>query len=192
MKKFLLAICGLTVSIVAGYILVYQLVMPTMSAYPRINRVMERFAYTDEVLWGFLVLSIWLLIVQIILRRVTVIYFYLFYSVYLFLLFTVLFTKATTYHSYSLNPFDFLVWNKRILVEAVLNLIYFIPLGALYAVKAKPWEMIATAFITILGIETLQYVFFLGTFAVSDIILNMVGVIIGYLLYRLLKKYMEK
>ena len=99
---------------------------------------------------------------------------------YLFLLFVVLFTKAPEYHQVSWALFDFISSDKKVLMEALLNLGYFIPLGALYAMKASYVEFTIIALLTILGIETIQYVFYIGTFALSDILLNYIGCAIGY------------
>lgn len=119
------------------------------------------------------------------------VYAYLVYSVYLLLLFIVLFTKAATYHAISLNPFDFLTNNPRILSEAFLNIVYFIPLGVLYGLKANWRQTCAIALITILGIETLQYAFYLGTFAISDILLNFSGCLLGFKLQAMLETHFK-
>ena len=121
----------------------------------------------------------WLFFVQMIFRKFTVIYTYLFYSVYLFLLFIVLFAKARNYHSYSFELLDFAVRNKRVLLEATLNVIYFIPLGILFSFKSRFWEFCLISVLFICGVETIQYVFYIGTFAVSDIMLNLIGCLIG-------------
>ncbi|SPC35880.1 VanZ family protein [Latilactobacillus fuchuensis] len=49
-------------------------------------------------------------------------------------------------------------------------------------------QTIAIAGFTILGIEILQYAFYLGTFAVSDILLNGLGCLIGFYLATRLEK----
>ncbi|KRL61995.1 VanZ family protein [Latilactobacillus fuchuensis] len=169
-------------------VFIQQIVLPTLWHYPRLTRVMARFPDTPFLLIAFLTLTLWLGWLQWDLRQPSVIYGYLVYSVYLLLLFIVLFTKASTYHAISLDPFDFLRPNKQTLIEAGLNVIYFIPLGTLYAIKADLKQTIAIAGFTILGIEILQYAFYLGTFAVSDILLNGLGCLIGFYLATRLKK----
>lgn len=74
----------------------------------------------------------WLFFVQLIFQKFTVIYTYLFYSVYLFLLFIVLFAKARNYHSYSFDLFDFAVRNKRVLLEAIKLTSFFISAHIFY------------------------------------------------------------
>ena len=94
-----------------------------------------------------------------------------------------LFTKADTAHAISLNPLDFLSWHPGVL-EFLLNIVAFTPLGVWYGTHAKPWEFVVVALVTILGIETIQYVFYLGIFAVSDILANFVGCTVGYWIYQ--------
>lgn len=166
--------------------LIHYLALPTLMNYPRLARMIDRFTYTEETLTLFLFFSIWLFLIQWQYGKFSTIYIYLVYTVYLFLLFVVLFAKAERYRSYSFDPFDFLIWNRRILIEAFLNVVYFIPLGGLYGLKAKLWEFLILSLLTILGVETIQYVFYVGTFAVSDILLNFIGCVVGYLFIRLL------
>ncbi|MHC3838294.1 VanZ family protein, partial [Streptococcus thermophilus] len=88
--------------------------------------------YTTLTLILLLTLIIWLFGIQYHRKHFSVIYLYLAFSVYLFLLFMVLFTKTTDFQTISLNPFDFIKSDTRTIQEAVLNIIYFIPLGGLY------------------------------------------------------------
>ena len=63
-------------------------------------------------------------------------------------------------------------YNAQQIIELILNTAYFIPLGCLYGLRAKPVEAALIALITIIGIETIQYVFYIGTFDIWDIITN--------------------
>lgn len=182
-KLFALFFLGVF-SFLAGFLLINWIAYPVLNSYPHLSSAMARFAYTKEFLIGFVTLSMWLFFVQMIFQRFTVIYTYLFYSMYLFLLFIVLFAKARNYHSYSFELFDFVVRNKRVLLEAALNVIYFIPLGILFSFKSRFWEFCLISVLFICGVETIQYVFYVGTFAVSDIMLNLIGCLIGRLLQR--------
>lgn len=177
MKKIIAGI----VSFILSYGMVYYLVMPTLQNYPRLARMAQRFEYTDEALWVFIFLSLWLFYWQWEQRRLWNIYLYLFYSCYFLLLFIMLFTKARAYHSFNMNPFELFLNNEQQVVELLLNIGYFIPLGCLYGLRAKPLEAAVIALITIIGIETIQYVFYIGTFDIWDIITNFTGCIIGYL-----------
>lgn len=184
MKQFALNLGYFLFSLMGSIVLIHELALPTLVNYPRLNHMIKRFAYTEQVLTFFLFLSIWLFLIQWQLEKFSVIYLYLVYAIYLFLLFVVLFAKAKRYHAYFFDPFDFLIWEKRVIVEAILNVLYLIPLGGLYGLKAKNWEFVVIALTTILGIETLQYVFYVGTFAISDILLNFIGCTIGYIFAR--------
>lgn len=188
MKRIVSNIVYCMLSFLFSIVLVSWIAIPTLDQYSRFHHMIARFQYTESVLILFVWLAIWLFVLQWQIGKISTIYLYLFYSVYLFLLFTVLFTKAKNYHSLSLDPFDIFVWNKKIIMEAILNVIYFIPLGAVYAMKANKMEFVIISLLTILGIETIQYVFYLGTFAVSDIYLNFIGCIIGYSAFKILSK----
>ena len=187
MKKIIAGI----VSFVASYGMIYYLVMPTLQNYPRLDRMAQRFEYTDEALWLFIFLSLWLFYWQWEQRKLWNIYLYLFYSCYFLLLFIMLFTKARAYHSFNLNPFELYLNNGQQIIELILNTDYFIPLGCLYGLRAKPVEAALIALITIIGIETIQYVFYIGTFDIWDIFTNFAGCMLGYFISTLIKKRMN-
>nr|WP_324252668.1 VanZ family protein [Enterococcus faecium] len=125
-------------------------------------------------------------------KKLSIVYLYLFFSVYLFLLFVVLFTKAPRYQALILNPIDFLMGGRLSWLEALLNVCYFIPLGLLYGMKARYREFVIVALLTIVGIEMIQFVFYLGTFAISDIFLNFIGCLLGYHLYQPLHEHFQE
>ena len=162
-----------------SYLLVSLLMTEVIARSARLARVMARFDFTEILLVSTLTLALWLFYLQWTWRTIWPIYWYLAYSLYACLLFVMLFTKADTAHAISLNPLDFLSWHPGVL-EFLLNIVAFIPLGVWYGTHAKPWEFVVVALITILGIETIQYVFYLGIFAVSDILANFVGCTMGY------------
>lgn len=58
----------------------------------------------------------------------------------------------------------------------LLNVLIFIPLGALFKFKYKNVGLFMG---TIIALETMQYVFHLGFFDIGDVITNTVGFIIG-------------
>ena len=68
-------------------------------------------------------------------------------------------------------------------------MVAFIPLGAWYGAHSRPWEFVIIALVTILGIETAQYVFYLGIFAISDILANFIGCTLGYLVHWRYRSY---
>ncbi|WEV60776.1 VanZ family protein [Streptococcaceae bacterium ESL0729] len=184
MKNYLKYILALLVSIGLSYLLIQHLAYPTLAEYPRLARIMARFIYTKQVLILMTSLLIWVLYIQWELKKLFVVYIYMAATVYVFLLFVVLFTKAEHYHALSLDPFDFLRnVTVKDLREALLNLIYFIPLGIIYGFHARPKEFVFISLLTLLGVETIQYLFYLGTFGLSDILLNFMGCSIGYLIF---------
>src|SRR5699024_1877643 len=174
-------------SIFLSWGIIHNLIYPVLLHYPRFAHVMARFPYTKDILTVFLVFTIWALYLQWEFKYISNIYLYLVFSVYLFLLFVVLFTKAEKYHNFDWKLFSFLVWNKRVLTEALLNIIYFIPLCIIYGFRVNWWEFLIITLLTLFGIETIQYVFYIGTFSASDILLNSIGCSVGYGGYRALK-----
>lgn len=192
MNKILKYCLAGIISVLVAYVLIDQLAYPVLMKYHHLATAMNRFNYMKLFLEIYAAMSLFFLYVQLLRKKFSPIYLYLFYSVYLFLLFIVLFGKARNYHSYSLVPWDFLVWDRTTLTEALLNVIYFIPLGVLFSFASKWWEFLVVSFLVILGIETIQYVFSIGTFAVSDILLNLFGCILGSIFYRLVSCQMEQ
>lgn len=67
------------------------------------------------------------------------------------------------------------------------NIAAFVPFGlllpAVFNVKKKFAVTILLSLIFLLGAETAQLIFRVGVFDVDDLILNMTGVILGYLIY---------
>lgn len=178
----------LLISAVLSYLSVQILMAEIITRSARLERVMARFDFTEILLMLAMTLALWLFYLQWTKRVLWPIYWYLAYSLYACLLFVMLFTKADTFHGVSLNPLDFLSWHPGVL-EFLLNLVAFIPLGAWYGVRARPWEFVVLVLVTILGIETMQYVFYLGVFAVSDILANLLGCVLGYGVYYKLRPY---
>ncbi|ARD94564.1 VanZ family protein [Lactococcus lactis subsp. lactis] len=180
MQKFIIYFGSLLVTFSLSYATITWLIMPVLTRYPNLLKVIDHFDHTALTLILLLTLIVWLFGIQYHLKRFSVIYLYLAFSVYALLLFMVLFTKTTDFQAISLNPFDFIKADTRTIQEAVLNIIYFIPLGGLYCINTDFKQFVIISLITLLGIETIQFIFYLGTFAISDIILNFLGCLSGY------------
>lgn len=78
---------------------------------------------------------------------------------------------------------------RQAVVNLVGNVVMFVPLGMfLPAWVKKPsfWKILLTGAAVICLIELLQLVTLLGCCDVDDLLLNLVGVSLGYGLYRLL------
>lgn len=91
----------------------------------------------------------------------------------------------------TISRFLFISKNLRVSAENLLgNIAIFVPLGFLLPIilrrKVHTLKSVAiTSFFVSLAMETAQLLFNLGIFDVDDILLNMFGAIIGYMIYRI-------
>ncbi len=79
----------------------------------------------------------------------------------------------------------------RILEIVLGNIIIFIPLGLLLPVILKrksSRDIFLGGFLLSASIETVQFIFGLGNTDINDLILNTLGTIIGYLLFKFIKE----
>lgn len=111
---------------------------------------------------------------------------------------------AALYRSVNLRPFVTLrlYWkllyspNEYLARHAVINLagnvVMFIPLGFFLpylAPKLRTWyKTLGFTVVLILLVEAVQYLTRLGSCDIDDLILNIVGAFIGYILWRITKK----
>ena len=111
---------------------------------------------------------------------------------------------GTFYRSVNLTPFvtirlywkllhsesDYLV--RHAFVNLVGNVVMFIPLGFFQpwlSAKLRTWyKTLASTMVLILLVEAVQYLTRLGSCDIDDLILNIVGAVIGYILWRITKK----
>jgi len=83
-----------------------------------------------------------------------------------------------------------ILW-KTIIVNIFGNILMFVPFGFLGIVFPKLnqfWILILDFLFAIILIESLQYFTRLGVFDIDDVILNTVGVAIGFWIYQLFEK----
>ena len=77
---------------------------------------------------------------------------------------------------------------KNCIIELLGNILLFIPAGwllpRLFKSMRKFFLFLLTCLLAILFVESLQLVTLLGRFDVDDIILNIAGMLIGYILYK--------
>ncbi len=123
----------------------------------------------------------------------------LLFSIYLAALVWILLLKLGVKFSYmgsrsvNLIPFrEALMANGKIdHGEIILNIVIFIPLGIYAGVLYERWNF-RTKIIFIgsisLAFESLQYIFKIGAFDITDIITNTTGGIIGLLIYQGIEK----
>jgi len=122
----------------------------------------------------------------------------LMFIVYLFLLFQLVTT--TDFESFSNNfiPFKeimrYKIDSSLFYRNVIGNIILFVPFGYLvsyYIKKPKYYVTLILTFITSLSTEIIQM--YIGrSFDIDDIILNFVGGLVGYLIYKLQFKIVEK
>lgn len=78
------------------------------------------------------------------------------------------------------------------LINLIGNVVMFIPAGWLlpriFRRFHKFWRFLLSCILIILTIEVIQLFTLLGIFDVDDIILNLLGMLIGYLLWRFVKR----
>lgn len=78
--------------------------------------------------------------------------------------------------------------NCQIIINIFGNIFVFIPLGLLLPILFKICRNFAKLLILclfiILFIEIIQFIFMIGYFDIDDIILNLIGCFIGYLVYK--------
>lgn len=107
----------------------------------------------------------------------------------------------TSNRSYNLIPLNTIInyinnsekYNTNTLfINLLANIIVFVPLGFLLPAIEENMrrftKILFISFIIIIGAETLQFILNVGIFDIDDIILNLLGVIIGYFILKLLLK----
>ena len=83
-----------------------------------------------------------------------------------------------------------ILW-KTIIINIFGNILIFVPFGFLGIVFPKLnqfWSLILDFLFAIIILESLQYFTRLGVFDIDDVILNTVGVAIGFWIYQLFEK----
>ena len=81
---------------------------------------------------------------------------------------------------------------RHAFVNLAGNVIMFVPLGyflpGLFEKLRAFWKTVLFSLCLIVTVEIIQYFTMLGTCDIDDLILNMAGVILGYLLWRILRR----
>lgn len=112
---------------------------------------------------------------------------YLLMPVYALLLIIVLFNRSRL-NEKIISDIDYIIkWknliftNRIVFINLIGNILLFIPLGAILSSfnKIGLIKKILLAIVTIIVLETLQYILRLGVFDIIDIICNMIGVVMG-------------
>ena len=80
-----------------------------------------------------------------------------------------------------------------IIVNLLGNLLIFTPMGFLLPLLARRfrrvWPILFVGFFSSLAVETIQFIFRVGSSDIDDLILNTVGAWLGYLAYKVMLRY---
>ena len=98
------------------------------------------------------------------------------------------------YQARSLNLIPFVTLGQTGLSETVSNFVTFIPFGLLLSLnfkKAALWRLLIIIFIFSVAVETIQFIFAIGTTDATDVVTNTLGGLAGLLLYRLANKVVK-
>ncbi len=98
------------------------------------------------------------------------------------------------YQTRSLNLIPFVDLGQTGLSETVSNFVTFIPFGLLLSLnfkKAALWRLLIVVFVFSMGVETLQFIFAIGTTDATDVVTNTLGGLVGLVLYRLVNKVVK-
>ena len=109
-------------------------------------------------------------------------------------------TRPQDTYAYNLEPFKeirrFWVYRdvvglKSFLLNVIGNIVGFVPAGFFLPIvsrRSKKWyNTFLICFLFSLSVETVQLVFKVGSFDVDDIMLNVTGAVLGYILYRIVQ-----
>ena len=114
------------------------------------------------------------------------------FIIYLIALFWILLFKLGVRFSYMENKdVNLIPFGKIDVSEIILNVVIFVPLGIYAGVLFKRWVLIKKLsffFLISLMFEGLQFIFRIGAFDITDIITNILGGMIGLLIFDAIEK----
>lgn len=132
------------------------------------------------ILLGYFVYAFLKLLLTRKLKKQTLL---LLYFIYFLALFYLLFLKNIGIQGLSLNPLSFareLYWGSHFV--PIMNLLMFIPLGLLFSSRMSN---LLLCLIALFSVESIQYFGHLGIFDLGDIVLNMLGLLVGTAIHQL-------
>jgi glycopeptide antibiotics resistance protein len=175
--------------------------------FPLLSPIFFRLTnYLHPIVLATVLLSLWGIITFLILlirkERFSISYtnFHWLLAWYTLSLLILLFFRPSnqTYGTYNLIPFStiyfFLSGKVNFLISfynLAANVALFIPYGILLMItgrKSSKVKFILLPFVFITIIECLQYITHRGSLDIDDLILNLIGVFIGYLLYPVFRR----
>jgi len=114
------------------------------------------------------------------------------FIIYLIVLFWILLFKLGVRFSYMQSRnVNLIPFGKIDVSEIILNVVIFVPLGIYAGVLFKRWVFIKKLFfffLISLMFEGLQFIFRIGAFDITDIITNILGGMIGVLIFDAIEK----
>ena len=114
------------------------------------------------------------------------------FIIYLIALFWILLFKLGVRFSYmEKRNVNLIPFSKIDVSEIILNVVIFVPLGIYAGVLFKRWVFVKKLvffFLISLMFEVLQLIFRIGAFDITDIITNILGGIIGSLIFEAIEK----
>lgn len=116
------------------------------------------------------------------------------YCTFLFCI-TFFLRKKQEGQAFDLIPFDTPGGLNLIIVYAIANIIIFVPLGFLYSSVVKKEKIkkgVVLGIVISTTIEVAQFLFKRGEGQTEDILLNVLGTVMGCVLYKLFKKVIRK
>lgn len=121
---------------------------------------------------------------------------YILWIAYLGTIFLLLFARKAQYNSINLSLHRVLreLHGRRSQIYFIGNILFFVPFGYLFR-KLNFFIMVLIALCMEFTIETMQHITGRGVFDIGDIITNMTGILLGYIvvnLIRYIKKMVEK
>lgn len=141
-------------------------------------------------------------------KKVSKIVIFILFLIYLiYLLYLVFFShyygRTYIHHSYNLIPFNTIsqylfsnTGSREIMVNIGGNILAFLPMGLMFPIVSNRLDSIfritAALLFATCSIEILQYLAGVGVGDIDDIILNLLGGLLGYLIYSLIKMKIKR
>ena len=173
---------------VLGIIVGYELTLHLFSEMIPVLVGTQGFVY-PLVLYSVLLVTILFFTIvfqRIIVKKVSRPLIYCLMAIYFVILLSVLFCRHSYESFFIINPLEGLcdaISSKEMLLQSILNLLMFMPLGYLFKGTSIRSTVVCSIIISLI-IEIIQYVFKLGFFDTFDCLLYISGICIGRVVVR--------
>lgn len=173
MIKLLDMFISVILGIILNYFVTSEIISYLFQGLSKIYIVISFIAIIIQIL--FIFTSIRLIRCKEIDKKTYILLWILYWSIIVLLLFG-------RRQSESIVNFNILyLFEKDSLIQNIMNIILFMPIGYLfYSKKLKKGKMFLISFSGVILIELIQMILRIGIFDVCDIILNILGISIGY------------